>query len=77
MATSFNSDTVSPQFEPRNLTRQEKLEQSMSENKAAKKSEKKEFRKAAALTAVSKMLEGKKIFRISLVICPDREPEIC
>ena len=60
VATSFNSDTVSPQFESRNLTRQEKLEQSLSKNKAAKKSEKKEFRKAAALTAVSKMLEGKK-----------------
>jgi hypothetical protein len=60
VATSFNSDTVSPQFESRSLTRQEKLEQSMSENKAAKKSERKEFRKAAALTAVSKMLEGKK-----------------
>lgn len=60
VATSFNSDTVSSQFEPRNLTRQEKLEQSMSENKAAKKSERKELRKAAALTAVSKMFEGKK-----------------
>lgn len=60
VATNFNSDTVSSQFESRNLTRQEKLEQSMSESKAARKSEKKEYRKAAALTAVSKMLEGKK-----------------
>jgi cell wall-associated NlpC family hydrolase len=47
-------------FETRNLTRQEKLEQSKSVNAASKKSEKREVRKAASLAAASKFLETKK-----------------
>lgn len=48
-------------FEPDNpMTRQEKLEQSRSQYKAAKKGERKEVKKAATRTAVAKMLESKK-----------------
>lgn len=47
-------------FEGRTLTNQEKLEQNISKQKAAKKGERKEVRKAATLTAVAKMLESKK-----------------
>lgn len=42
------------------LTRQEKLEQSKSQHKTAKKGERKEVKKAATRTAVAKMLESKK-----------------
>lgn len=43
-----------------NMTKQEKLEQSKSQHKVAKKSERKEVKKAATRTAVAKMLESKK-----------------